>query len=96
MKLKPNDDRILVKPVQAEEKIGNIHIPDVAKEQPHQGEVVAVGPGKMNDEGKFLPMRVDVGDKVVYSRYAGEKYSFQDEELLILRQGDVLLFLTEE
>ena len=91
VKLQPLGDRIIVRPIQKEEVTkGGIVLPDTAKEKPQEGEVVAVGPGKMADDGKRLEMEVKVGDRIIYAKYAGMEIKINDEELLILRDSDVL------
>ncbi len=91
MKIKPLGDRVIVKPLEEKEvKKGNIIIPDTAKEKPQQGEVVAVGKGKMTDDGKLLPMEVKVGDKVLYGKYSGTEIKIDGQEYLILHQDDIL------
>lgn len=90
MKLKPLSDRIVIKPAAAEEKTkGGIILPDTAKEKPVVGEVVAVGPGKVTDDGKKIPMEVKVGDKVLYGKYSGTEVTVEGEEYLIMREADV-------
>jgi chaperonin GroES len=90
MKLKPLSDRIVIKPAVAEEKTkGGIILPDTAKEKPVVGEVVAVGPGKVTDDGKKVPMEVKVGDKVLYGKYSGTEVTVEGEEYLIMREADV-------
>ena len=90
-KLQPLGDRILVKPMEKEEKTkSGIYIPDTAKEKPQEGEVVAVGPGKMTDDGKRIPMDLKVGDRVIYAKYGGTEIKVDDEELMILRESDIL------
>ena len=69
---------------------GGIYIPDTAKEKPQEGEVVAVGPGRMTDEGKRIPMEVAVGDTIVYSKYSGTEYKVGETEYMVLREDDVL------
>lgn len=89
--IKPLGDRVLVKPVQKEEMTkGGIYLPDTAKEKPQEGEVIAVGPGKVNDEGKNIPMEVKVGDKVIYAKYGGTEIKIDDVEMIILRESDIL------
>ena len=91
MKIKPLHDRILVKRLEEKEaKKGGIIIPDTAKEKPQEGEVIAVGPGKVGDDGKRLPMDVKVGDKILFGKYSGSEVKLKDEELLIMREEDVL------
>ena len=90
MKMKPLADRVVIKPSQAEEKSrGGIILPDTAKEKPVIGEVVAVGPGKVSDEGKTVPMEVKVGDKVLYGKYSGTEVTVDGEEYLIMREADI-------
>ena len=89
--LKPLGDRIIAKPVSAEEKTaGGIILPDSAKEKPLEAEVVAVGPGAQLDSGKLSPMDVKVGDKVIYGKYAGTEVKVGSDEYILLRQDDVL------
>jgi chaperonin GroES len=90
---KPIGNRIVVEPSEDDEQMspGGIYIPDTAKEKPQQGTVVAVGPGKLNDDGKRVPVEVKVGDTVVYSKYGGTEYKEGDIEYLVLRDDDVLL-----
>jgi len=89
---KPLGNRIVVKPSDEEEQMsaGGIYIPDTAKEKPQEGEVVAVGPGRMSDDGKRVPMEVGVGDTVIYSKYGGTEYKEGDTDYLVLREDDVL------
>jgi len=90
-KLEPMSDRIVVKATEREEVTkGGIVLPDTVKEKPQEGKVIAVGPGKLNDDGKRLAMDVKVGDVVIYAKYAGMDYKLDDEELIILRESDVL------
>jgi len=90
-KLQPLADRIVVKPVEKEEKTkGGIIIPDTAKEKPQEGEVVAVGPGRMTDDGKRIDMDLKVGDRVIYSKYGGAEIKIDDVEMIILRESDIL------
>jgi len=90
-KLQPLADRVLVKPIEKEEKTkSGIYIPDTAKEKPQEGKVLAVGPGKMSDEGKLIPLDLKVGDTVIYSKYGGTEIKVDDEELIILRESDIL------
>ena len=89
--LKPLNDRLVVKAVKAEEKSsGGIILPDSAQEKPTEAEVVAVGPGKVLDNGKVVPLEVKPGDRVIYSRYGGTEIKVGGEEYVILRQDDVL------
>jgi len=90
-KLQPLADRLVVKPVQKEEMTkGGIYLPDTAKEKPQEGEVIAVGPGKMTDDGKRIPMDLQVGDRVIYSKYGGSEIKVDDVEMIILRESDIL------
>jgi chaperonin GroES len=92
--VKPLADRVIVKPLEAEEvKKGSIIIPDTAKEKPQQGEVVAVGPGKLNDDGTRQNMEVKVKDKILYGKYAGTEVTVADEDYLIMRESDILAIL---
>ena len=88
----PLGDRVVIEPTDDEEQMssGGIYIPDTAKEKPQTGTVVAVGPGKLTDEGSRLPMDVAVGDTVVYSKYSGTEYKDGDTEYLVVRQDDIL------
>ena len=91
MSLKPLSDRIVVKAQEAEETTSSgIILPDTAKEKPQKGKVVAVGPGRVNDDGKTLDMPVKTGDTVVYSKYAGTEYSENGTEYLIVKESDIL------
>jgi chaperonin GroES len=94
MALKPLADRIIVKAVEAEEKTaGGILLPDTAIEKPQQGEIIAVGPGKVLDNGKLSTMDVQVGDKIYYAKYGGTEVKIGSDEYIILRQDDVLAVL---
>ncbi|MBI3988781.1 MAG: co-chaperone GroES [candidate division NC10 bacterium] len=91
MKIRPLQDRIVVKRLEEQEsKKGGIIIPDTAKEKPQQGEVLAVGPGKVTENGKRQPMEVKVGDKILFNKYGGTEVKLDDEEVLIMREDDVL------
>lgn len=90
-RINPLADRVVVKAMEeAEQMRGGLYIPDTAKEKPSQGEVVAVGPGKLSEEGKRLAPDVKVGDKVLYGKYSGTEITLDGEEFLILRESDVL------
>jgi chaperonin GroES len=90
-KLQPLADRVLVKPVEKEEKTkSGIYLPDTAKEKPQEGEIIAVGPGKLTDDGKRIPMDLKVGDRVIYAKYGGTEIKVDDEDLIILRESDIL------
>jgi len=91
MSVKPLADRVVVRPLEAEEKTaGGIIIPDNAKEKPQKGEVVAVGAGKFGDNGQKIEMELKAGDKVLYGKYSGTEVSVDGEDLLIMRESDVL------
>ena len=92
MEIKPLGDRILLKPLEAEEKTrGGIVLPDTAKEKPQEGKVVAVGPGKVLESGKVQPVEVKVGDVVLYGKYSGTEVATKDgEEYLIVREEDIV------
>jgi chaperonin GroES len=90
-KLQPLADRVLVKPIEQEVKTkSGIYLPDTAKEKPQEGEVLAVGPGKIDDEGKRIPMDVKVGDRVLYAKYGGTEIKVDGDDLIILRESDIL------
>jgi len=91
LKVKPLDDRVVVKPVEAEERTaGGIVLPDTAKEKPQKGTVVAVGPGKLLDSGKRAEVAVKKGDIVLYGKYAGSDFKLEGEEYKILHESDLL------
>ncbi|HUO04505.1 MAG TPA: co-chaperone GroES [Candidatus Binataceae bacterium] len=91
MKIKPLGDRILVKRIKEEERTkGGIIIPDTAKEKPQEGKVVAVGKGKYDDHGKLIPTEVKAGDKILFGKYSGSEFKHEGEDLLILREDDIL------
>ena len=91
MKIRPLHDRILVKRVEEQEvKKGGIIIPDSAKEKPQEGKVIAVGMGKVTDEGKKIPLDVKAGDRILFGKYSGSEVKVEDEEYLILKEEDVL------
>ena len=91
MKIRPLHDRVLVKRLEPKEVIkGGIIIPDTAKEKPQEGEVVAVGNGKVLKDGNVLPMNVKVGDKVLFGKYSGTDVKIDDQEYLIMREDDIL------
>jgi chaperonin GroES len=91
VKVNPLADRVVVKPLEETEQMrGGLYIPDTAKEKPQQGEVVAVGPGKLTDEGKRMDPEVKTGDRVLYGKYSGTEVTLGDEQYLILRESDVL------
>ncbi|UCF74919.1 MAG: co-chaperone GroES [Betaproteobacteria bacterium] len=91
MKIRPLHDRIIVKRLEEERKTASgIVIPDTAAEKPDQGEIVAVGKGKVNEEGKVRPLDVKVGDKILFGKYSGQTVKVQGEELLVMREEDVM------
>src|SRR3989454_1750353 len=94
MKIRPVHDRMLVKRVEEQEtRRGGIIIPDTAKEKPQEGKVVAVGNGKVTDEGKKIPLDVKAGDRILFGKYSGHEVRIEDEEDLIFREEDVLAIL---
>ena len=91
MNVQPLEDRVIVRALEAEEKTsGGIIIPDNAKEKPQRGEIMAVGPGKINDQGKRNEMSLKKGDKVLYGKYSGTEVKIDGDDYLILRESDVL------
>ena len=89
--LKPLADRVVVKPIEGERvSKGGIVLPDPAKEKPQEGKVIAVGEGRLSEDGKRLPMDVKVGDIVIYAKYGGTEIKIEDEEFMILRESDIL------
>lgn len=91
VKVKPLADRVVVKPLEEDEqKRGGIIIPDTAKEKPQSGEIIAVGPGALADDGSRKPMEVKKGDKVLYGKYSGTEVNLNGEDYLILREADIL------
>jgi chaperonin GroES len=90
-KIEPLGDRVVIKPTPKEEvSRGGIVLPDTAKEKPQEGKIIAVGPGRVTEDGKRVAMEVKKGDKVIYSKYAGTEFRLNDEELIIMREGDIL------
>ena len=95
-KLRPLGDRVVVKPAAREETTrSGIVLPDTSTERPQRGAIIAVGPGRVSDEGKKLPMEVKVGDTVLFAKYAGTEFKLEDEELLILKESDILAIVPE-
>ena len=91
MKIRPLHDRIIVKRLEEERKTASgIVIPDTAAEKPDQGEVVAIGNGKVQDDGKLRPLQVKVGDKILFGKYSGQTVKVEGEELLVMREEDVM------
>ena len=96
MKIKPLNDRVIVKRVEEEQKTaGGIIIPDTAKEKPQEGEVVAVGPGKRDDDGKRTALEVKEGDRILFGKYAGTEIKMEGEEYLMMREEDILAIITD-
>ena len=91
MKLKPLGDRLIVQAIEEEEKTASgIVLPDTAKEKPQKGKVLAVGDGRLDEDGKRIPLDVSAGDEVLYSKYGGTEITFDGEDLLVMRESDVL------
>ena len=94
MKLKPLNDRVLVKRLESEDKTaGGLYIPDTAKEKPSKGEVIAVGPGKVGDDGKRVALAVKKGDQVLFNKYAGTEVKLDGEDHLVMREEDILAII---
>ncbi len=94
VKVKPLRDRVIVRPLEDEvQERGGIIIPDTAKEKPQQGEIMAVGDGELAEDGSRMPMDVKVGDKVLYGKYSGTEVRIDGEDVLILREGDILAII---
>ena len=95
MKIKPLADRVIVQPSDVSESktAGGIIIPDTAKEKPQEGKIVAVGPGRVDDDGKLIKMNVKVGDKVLYSKYGGTELKYDGKEYLIMSESDILAII---
>jgi chaperonin GroES len=90
-KIEPLGDRVVIKPTPKEEvSKGGIVLPDTAKEKPQEGKIIAVGPGRLTEEGNRIAMEVKKGDKVIYSKYAGTEFKMDGEELIIMHEGDIL------
>ena len=92
MKVRPLQDRVLIKRLEdeTEKTKGGLYIPDSAKEKPQQGKVMAVGKGRVNDEGKVIPLDVKAGDKILFGKYSGSEIKVDGEDLLIMREEDIL------
>ncbi len=96
MKVKPLADRVLIKAKEVEEtRRGGIIIPDTAKEKPQEGTIISVGPGKLDENGKLIPMTLKQGDRIIFSKYAGTEITIDGEELLIMRESDILAIIEE-
>jgi len=97
MNLKPLADRVVVRPSVAEERTkGGIIVPDTAKEKPVWGEIIAVGPGKVSEEGKLIVLEVKVADRVLYGKYSGTEVTIDGEELLIMRESDIFAIMPKK
>ncbi len=93
-KIQPLADRVVVKALEeAEQMRGGLYIPDTAKEKPQEGEIVAVGPGKLSDEGTRIPMDVAAGNRVLYGKYSGTEVTVDGDQFLILRESDILAII---
>ncbi len=96
MKVRPLNDRVLVKRLEEMQVTkGGIYIPDTAKEKPVEGKVVAVGPGKVNEQGNRVPLNLKEGDKILFGRYAGSEIKIEGEEYLMMREDDILAIIVE-
>jgi chaperonin GroES len=94
LKLRPLGDRVLVEPIEREEMTASgIYVPETAKERPQEGVVVAVGPGRKDDDGKLIPMDVKKGDRVLYAKYGGTEVKLEEKKYLILKETDILAIL---
>ncbi len=94
LKLKPLGDRVLVEPIEREEVTSSgIYVPETAKEKPQEGKVLAVGPGRRDEDGERIPMEVSEGDRVLYAKYAGTEVKLGDKKYLILKESDILAIL---
>mgnify|MGYP006269612005 FL=1 len=97
MKIRPLQDRVIVRRLEEEEKTkGGIIIPDTAKEKPQEGKVIAVGKGKVTEDGKVIPLDVKVGDKILFGKYSGTEIKIDGEEHLIMREEDILGIIEEK
>jgi len=91
MKLQPLADRVIIKPLENEEKTtSGIIVPDTAKEKPMQGEIVAIGPGRLDEAGKRIKLEVKIGDRVMYGKYSGTEFKFEKQDYLIMNENDIL------
>jgi chaperonin GroES len=94
LKLKPLADRFVIEPIEREEVTASgIYVPETAKEKPQEGKVIAAGPGRRDEDGKYIPMDVAVGDRVLYAKYAGTEVKLEDKKYLILKESDILAIL---
>jgi len=97
LKLRPLADRVVVEPIEREETFagGALVLPETAKEKPQQGEIIAVGPGRVDDDGKRIAMDVKLGDKVLFAKYAGTEIKIENKKVLILKEADILAVVEE-
>ena len=96
MNLKPLGDRVVVDPLEKEERTASgIILPETAKEKPQEGTIIAVGPGRRDDDGKLVPMDVKLGDVVLYAKYAGTEIKLEDKKVLILKESDILAIVVK-
>ncbi len=87
----PSEDRVVIRPTdEAETMRGGLYIPDTAKEKPTQGEIIAVGPGRVNDDGKNIPTGFKIGDRVIYGKYSGTPFTIDGKEVMIIKASDIL------
>ena len=94
LKLKPLGDRVVIEPIERDEVTASgIYVPETAKEKPQEGKVMAVGPGRRDEDGEYIPMDVAVGDRVLYAKYAGTEVKLEDKKYLILKESDILAIL---
>lgn len=97
LKLRPLADRVVVEPIEREETFagGALVLPETAKEKPQQGEIIAVGPGRVDDDGERIAMEVSLGDKVLFAKYAGTEIKIENKKVLILKESDILAVVEE-
>ncbi len=97
LKLRPLADRVVVEPIEREETFagGALVLPETAKEKPQQGEIIAVGPGRVDDDGERIAMEVSLGDKVLFAKYAGTEIKIDNKQVLILKESDILAVVEE-
>lgn len=96
MRLRPLGDRVVVEPVEKEERTpSGIILPETAKEKPQEGKVIAVGPGRLNDQGQRIPLDIKEGDHVIFAKYAGTEVKLDDKKYLILRESDIMAVIEE-
>jgi chaperonin GroES len=96
MRLRPLGDRVVVEPIEKEERTpSGIILPETAKEKPQEGKVIAVGPGRLNDQGQRIPLDIKEGDRVIFAKYAGTEVKLDDKKYLILRESDIMAVIEE-